>query len=176
MTTCYTVIGSPLGPLVIAGTERGLTHLTFPSGGRAAPPAPDWRADAAPFAEAKRQLDAYFARALEAFELPLAASGTPFQREVWRALSRIPYGTTISYGELARAIGRPAAVRAVGAANGKNPLPIVVPCHRVIGADGSLTGFGGGLDLKRRLLEIEGVLSESPVLQGLDRVRVHPPV
>jgi methylated-DNA-[protein]-cysteine S-methyltransferase len=105
--------------------------------------------------EAARQLRAYFAGDLRRFELPLDLAGTEFQVAAWRALADIPYGTTISYGEQARRLGRPRAVRAVGAANGRNPLPIVLPCHRIVGADGSLVGFGGGLSLKRRLLEHE---------------------
>ena len=109
-------------------------------------------------AEAASQLKAYFARELETFDLPLDARGTDFQRSVWAELSRIPFGETRSYGEQAERIGKPAAVRAVGLANGANPISVIVPCHRVIGADGSLTGFGGGLDLKRRLLEHEGAL------------------
>jgi methylated-DNA-[protein]-cysteine S-methyltransferase len=113
----------------------------------------------APFREVIAQLEAYFAGELRRFDLPLAPEGTPFQREVWSALTAIPYGETVSYGELARRLGRPAASRAVGAANGQNPIPIVIPCHRVIGADGSLTGFGGGLAIKRRLLDLEAGVS-----------------
>ena len=105
--------------------------------------------------DAVRQLGAYFAGELGRFELPLAARGTPFQQRVWKALSQIPYAQTRSYGEIAAALGTPKSVRAVGAANGRNPIPIVVPCHRVIGADGSLTGYGGGLPLKKLLLELE---------------------
>src|SRR5690606_32489233 len=101
------------------------------------------------------QLGAYFAGELQAFDLPLAPEGTPFQRTVWQALQSIPYGQTISYGELAQEIGRPTASRAVGAANGRNPLPIVIPCHRVIGGNGSLTGYGGGLRFKKALLSLE---------------------
>ncbi|MBK9168153.1 MAG: methylated-DNA--[protein]-cysteine S-methyltransferase [Bryobacterales bacterium] len=106
-------------------------------------------------AEALRQLHAYFAGELHEFDLPLAPEGTPFQRRVWEALRAIPYGETRSYGDIAKAIGAPKASRAVGAANGRNPIPVVVPCHRVIGADGSLTGFGGGLAIKRTLLDLE---------------------
>jgi methylated-DNA-[protein]-cysteine S-methyltransferase len=105
--------------------------------------------------EATRQLDAYFSKRLRRFDLPLAPHGTPFQLEVWQALQRIPYGDTWSYADLARRIGRPDAVRAVGAANGRNPIPIVIPCHRVIGSNGQLVGFGGGLPLKRWLLDLE---------------------
>jgi methylated-DNA-[protein]-cysteine S-methyltransferase len=113
-----------------------------------------------PLDEARRQLEAYFAGELRDFDLPLAPEGSEFQLRVWEQLRAIPYGETISYGELARRVGDPAAARAVGLANGRNPLPVIVPCHRVIGADGSLTGFGGGLERKRRLLELEaGVAS-----------------
>lgn len=110
--------------------------------------------------EARRQLQAYFAGRLTAFDLPLAPNGTDFQRRVWSALTKIPFGTTISYADLARRLSNAAAVRAVGAANGRNPIPIIVPCHRVIGSDGSLTGFGGGLERKRWLLKHEGVQPE----------------
>jgi methylated-DNA-[protein]-cysteine S-methyltransferase len=114
--------------------------------------------DAGPFREVVRQLKAYFDGQLKAFDLPLAPQGTEFQRQVWRALQTIPYGRTKSYGEIARRLGRPEASRAVGAANGQNPIPVIIPCHRVIGADGSLTGFGGGLPIKRKLLALEGAL------------------
>ncbi len=113
--------------------------------------------DAGPFVEVKRQLKAYFAGTLRVFELPLAAAGTDFQKRVWRELCNIPYGQTINYGELARRIGNPKASRAVGLANGRNPISIIVPCHRVIGANGALTGYGGGLPRKRWLLEHEGI-------------------
>jgi methylated-DNA-[protein]-cysteine S-methyltransferase len=118
-------------------------------------PDPAWVESAAPFGEPIRQLKAYFAGTLRQFDLPLAPAGTPFQQTVWQALREIPYGETVSYGQLARGIGRPAAVRAVGAANGRNPLAIVVPCHRVIGSDGRLVGYGGGLPAKSMLLELE---------------------
>jgi len=118
-------------------------------------PGPAWQRDATPFAEALRQLRAYFAGDLHTFSLALAPAGTPFQRRVWDALLEIPYGATASYRDIAIAIGKPSAVRAVGLANGRNPIPIIIPCHRVIGSDGSLTGYGGGLDVKRFLLELE---------------------
>ena len=150
---------SPVGPLRLAASEDGLCLIEFPD------PRHPWRADAGwrdgdsdVLAETRRQLDDYFAGTRRDFDLPLAPRGTPFQLGVWRALATIPYGTTISYRELAERIGQPSAMRAVGAANGRNPLPIVVPCHRVIGADGSLTGFGGGLPTKRFLLQLEGAL------------------
>ena len=151
----YTRLPSPLGPLLLVGTEDALTQIWLPSGRDRLEPDPEWTEAAAPFAEPIRQLRAYFAGALRRFDLPLAPEGTPFQQRVWRTLCDIPYGETISYGELARRIERPAAVRAVGAANGQNPLSIVVPCHRVIGSDGRLVGYGGGLPAKSLLLELE---------------------
>ena len=154
MSICYTQIASPLGPLLLAADDSGLRHIIFTS--EAQPPDPAWREDAAPLTETIRQLQAYFAGDLETFNLPLAPEGTPFQKEVWRRLRDIPYGQTISYGELARRIGNPKASRAVGLANGSNPIPIVIPCHRVIGSNGSLTGFGGGLSIKKKLLALEG--------------------
>jgi methylated-DNA-[protein]-cysteine S-methyltransferase len=147
---------SPVGPLLLAGTADALTHVNFQATAPAPRPAADWRCDAAPFAAVLRQLEEYFAGTRHSFSLPLAPRGTPFQLSVWRALQAIPYGETLSYGELARRIHLPGAARAVGLANGANPLPIIVPCHRVIGADGSLTGFGGGLPIKRALLSLEG--------------------
>jgi methylated-DNA-[protein]-cysteine S-methyltransferase len=116
---------------------------------------PAWRHDAVPLTETIRQLQAYFAGELENFNLPLAPEGTPFQKEVWQRLCDISYGQTISYGELARRIGNPKASRAVGLANGSNPIPIVIPCHRVIGSNGKLTGYGGGLPIKEKLLALE---------------------
>jgi methylated-DNA-[protein]-cysteine S-methyltransferase len=153
--TYYTRVSSPLGPLLLVGTAEALTQLWLPSGRDRREPNADWIEAPAPFAEPGRQLAAYFAGALRRFDLPLAPAGTPFQQTVWRALLDIPYGETVSYGELARRIGRPAAVRAVGAANGQNPLAIVVPCHRVIGSDGRLVGYGGGLPAKIALLDLE---------------------
>jgi methylated-DNA-[protein]-cysteine S-methyltransferase len=146
---------SPVGKLLLAGDGGALRLVHFQSGRRPRGVAEEWVHDPAAFARVTTQLNEYFAGRRQAFELPLAPQGTPFQRAVWKALSQIPYGETVSYGELARRIGKPHASRAVGLANGANPLPIIVPCHRVIGADGSLTGFGGGLDIKRRLLALE---------------------
>jgi methylated-DNA-[protein]-cysteine S-methyltransferase len=143
---------SPLGPLLLVGDGEALTALHLP--GRHAPPAGS-REDAAPFAAACEQLAAYFAGERVAFDLALRPRGTPFQHEVWAALRRIPYGETRSYARLARELGRPDRVRAVGSANARNPLAIVVPCHRVIGSDGSLTGYAGGLERKRALLDLE---------------------
>ena len=153
--TRYTILPSPIGPLLLAGAEERLRCIGFPTGKGAVTPRADWHQDDAAFAEARRQLSAYFAGTLTRFDLDLDPRGTPFQLAVWKELARIPPGETISYGELARRIGRPSASRAVGAANGANPLPIVIPCHRVIGAGGALTGFGGGLPTKTWLLAHE---------------------
>ncbi len=161
----YDEIETPIGPLLVAADEAGLRRIFFPSRGTAQAPEQGWVRDPAPFRELARQLTEYFRGKRRAFSLTLAPEGTEFQLATWRALSEIPYGTTISYAELARRIGRPAASRAVGAANGANPLPVVVPCHRVIGADGSLTGFGGGLPIKRALLELEGAACVAPAGQ-----------
>ena len=152
----FTWLESPVGRLLLAGTDDGLTVLAFERGRQPVQPAADWIPAERPFREAARQLGAYFAGRLREFDLPLRPEGTPFELEVWRELRRIPYGRTTSYGELARRLGRPSAARAVGLANGRNPLAIVIPCHRVIGANGSLTGYGGGLETKRWLLEHEG--------------------
>ena len=149
------VMPSPIGPLTLTGDGEVLDGLYMDVPGRPPPIEPAARRDDAAFAAAREQLEAYFAGALRRFSLPLRLRGTPFQRDVWEALQAIPYGATMAYGELARRIGRPAAVRAVGLANGRNPVSIVVPCHRVIGAGGGLTGYGGGLERKRRLLELE---------------------
>lgn len=151
-------IESPVGSLLLAGDGKSLKRIHFQSGRSALRPEAGWVADAGPFAPAIVQLEAYFAGKLQQFDLLLAPEGTPFQRAVWRQLSRIPYGETISYGELARRIDNPRASRAVGLANGANPIPIVVPCHRVIGANGSLTGFGGGLPIKQKLLALEAAI------------------
>lgn len=158
----YTFVDSPLGDLLLAGGDDALRLISFPSGKGRRRPERGWTEDPRPFGAARRQLREYFAGKRERFELTLAPEGTEFQRAVWQGLRRIPYGRTWSYAELAAHIARPRAMRAVGAANGANPLPIVVPCHRVIGADGSLTGFGGGLPAKRLLLELEGALVSEP--------------
>jgi methylated-DNA-[protein]-cysteine S-methyltransferase len=151
----YGYFHSPLGPLLVAGDENHLHLIRFPSESRTKPPLADWHRDDSLFASAFGQLRAYFAGQLTQFDLPLRFAGTAFQNKVWSALCDIAFGETISYGELASRIGRPSASRAVGRANGANPLPIVVPCHRVIGADKSLTGFGGGIETKRFLLAHE---------------------
>jgi len=152
----YDEIDTPIGVLLVAGDSAGLRRIHFQRGRNPMRPDPAWQRDKAAFAGLTRQLREYFARQRRAFDLLLAPEGTAFQLATWQALTQIPSGQTISYVELARRVGRPTASRAVGAANGANPLPIVVPCHRVIGADGSLTGFGGGLPAKRALLELEG--------------------
>ncbi len=150
----YTQVLSPIGELTLSATESALTGVWFPGRFRRQVTAGD-----NPILQlARRQLDEYFARTRTSFDLPLDAEGTAFERRVWDLLRAIPYGTTTSYGELARRLGEPKEARAVGAANGKNPIPIIVPCHRVIGANGDLTGFGGGLERKRWLLEHEGAL------------------
>jgi len=155
MAVSYTYLESPLGTLLLMADHAGLRQIHFPERGHARKPAPGWVADPAPLQEAIRQLRAYFAGELETFSLPLAPEGTPFQRNVWQELCAIPYGDTISYGELARRIGNPKASRAVGLANGSNPIPIIIPCHRVIGSNGKLTGYGGGLPIKEKLLALE---------------------
>lgn len=151
----YTYLDSPTGPLLLAGDEEGLSLIHFCDGTIPRKPDPEWQQDARPFVEAMAQLNAYFAGELLDFQLRLNPRGTPFQLGVWKALCQIPYGHTISYGELARRIGKPSASRAVGLANGANPIAIVIPCHRVIGSNGKLTGYGGGLSNKRRLLDLE---------------------
>lgn len=151
----YATLPSPLGELLLVSGPTRLTRIVFPNEQADVQPQPNWKKGNSVTRAAARQLNEYFARQRETFDLPLEFQGTPFQQRVWRALLQIPYGETISYAELARRVGRPKAQRAVGAANGSNPLPIVIPCHRVIGSNGSLTGYGGGLDIKRQLLEIE---------------------
>jgi len=153
----YRHIDTPIGRLLLVGDCDGLLAIRFPTEGERAKPQSHWQRDDGAFTDAARQFAAYFEGDLTRFELPLHIQGTSFRKSVWTELQTIPYGETISYADLANRIGRPKAFRAVGAANGANPLPIVVPCHRVIGSDGSLTGFGGGIAVKRFLLELEGV-------------------
>ena len=154
MNYCY--LESPVGTLLIAGDDDAIRRIEFPSNGRPGRPSPEWKESSrGAVGEAARQLREYFAGRRVEFDLPLAPEGTEFQRDVWRRLREIPYGETISYGELARRVGNPKASREVGAANGSNPIPIVIPCHRVIGSNGKLTGFGGGLPTKQRLLALE---------------------
>jgi methylated-DNA-[protein]-cysteine S-methyltransferase len=157
--TLYTLMPSPVGELLLVGDELWLRSVHMPDQRGAPKVASDWRRAEEPFAAARDQLDEYFAGERRDFELPLAPEGTPFWQEVWSALREIPYGQTRSYGELAEQIGRPGAARAVGLANGRNPIAIVVPCHRVIGSNRSLTGYAAGVERKRQLLELEaGVL------------------
>ncbi len=151
----YTWFDSPIGPLLLAGSREGLNCLSFSGGRHAVAVDPGWTENHSFFDGTIRQLREYFAGERRTFSLTLRPEGTDFQRAVWTELQKIPYGETISYKQLADRIGSPKAVRAVGAANGANPIPIIIPCHRVIGNDGSLTGFGGGLPLKKRLLELE---------------------
>ena len=151
-------IDSPVGPLMLAADDHGLRHIEFRDN-RHPVNRGDWHGgDNAILQATEAQLAEYFAGTRTTFDLPLAPRGTEFQLRVWEALVRIPHGSTSTYAEQARAIGSPDAVRAVGAANGRNPLPIVLPCHRVIGADGALVGFGGGLPIKEFLLRLEGAL------------------
>ena len=154
----HTTIDSPVGPLSIAASGDALHAIEFRKSSHPANRDGWVDGDNAILRKARRQLDEYFAGKRHAFDLPLAPQGTDFQRKVWTTLASIPYGKTISYAQLASRVGKPTAMRAVGAANGRNPLPIVLPCHRVIGADGSLTGFGGGLPTKQFLLKMEGAL------------------
>lgn len=151
----FTEIESPVGRLRLAGDEGFVREIRFCAGRNAGLPHPEWRRDRQPFERVIRELRAYFAGDLEEFTVAVDPAGTPFQKRVWAELVRIPYGATISYAELARRIGDPAAARAVGLANGANPAPILIPCHRVIGSSGKLTGYGGGLEIKERLLALE---------------------
>jgi methylated-DNA-[protein]-cysteine S-methyltransferase len=153
-TTYFTVITSPVGPLTLLADEDALIGLHFDAD-PASEPQPGWVEDKRRFREALAQLEQYFAGKRQSFDLPLAPRGTAFRRQVWKALQAIPYGETATYGEIARAIGQPQASRAIGGANHHNPLAIIIPCHRVIGADGSMTGYGGGLPRKRMLLDLE---------------------
>jgi methylated-DNA-[protein]-cysteine S-methyltransferase len=157
-TRYFTTVPSPVGELIVAGDGEAVTGVGFAARGarRGFVVEDGWVEAAAPLADVTGQLAAYFAGGLREFDLDLRPAGTAFQRRVWEAVAAIPYGATTTYGELAALLGRPSAARAVGAANGANPLAIVIPCHRVLGADRSLTGYGGGLDAKRFLLGLEG--------------------
>lgn len=159
----YTILDTPFGDLWVGGPADGgpISHVSFPSQRVQRPPAEEWEHRQDHHGEGRRQIAAYLAGDSKAFDLPLYLDGTPFQQEVWAALQEIPSGETWSYAQLADHIGRPNAVRAVGSANGRNPLPVLVPCHRVIGADGTLTGYLGGTDIKRYLLELEGWVQRS---------------
>jgi methylated-DNA-[protein]-cysteine S-methyltransferase len=152
---------TPVGRILIAGDCQGLRHVCFAASHYSAPvttPAEDWERNEKPLKEVVRQLKAYFSGKLRKFDVPLAGDGTEFQCQVWKALCRIPYGTTMSYGGVAKSLGNPAASRAVGLANGRNPISIIVPCHRVIGSNGKLVGYGGGLPFKQALLKLEGAI------------------
>ena len=151
----YTTLESPVGALFLTSNGEAITELFMEKHKGGPKPICDWRRDDGLFREAADQLRAYFVGELTVFDLPLATDGAPFQQRVWTELRKIPYGSTISYGELARRIGRPDAPRAVGAANGSNPISIIIPCHRVIGSDSKLTGYGGGIERKKFLLEFE---------------------
>ncbi len=146
---------SSMGKLLLVCDAAGLRAIRFEGREKFSPPQPGWRYEDEPFREVMKQLEEYFAGDRVAFNVPLAPPGTSFQLQVWEALQKIPYGETLSYAELARRIDKPRAVRAVGAANGANPIPIIIPCHRVIGSNGSLVGYGGGLDIKKTLLALE---------------------
>ena len=159
MKVLTTFVDSPVGQLFLAADDEGLRAIEFRDNRHPVKRDGDWcEGDNAVLRKAAKQLGEYFAGKRRDFDLPLSPHGTDFQRGVWQTLATIPYGETISYAQLAQRVGKPSASRAVGAANGRNPLPIVLPCHRVIGADGSLTGFGGGLPTKQYLLKLEGAL------------------
>ncbi|RXR05383.1 methylated-DNA--[protein]-cysteine S-methyltransferase [Pseudoxanthomonas composti] len=157
----YRRIDSPVGALLIAASDAGLHGIEFPENRHPLRRTPGWHEGDHPMIDlARRQLEEYFAGRRQQFTLPLAPAGTDFQRKVWNTLAAIPFGSTWSYGQLALRVGKPSASRAVGAANGRNPLPIVLPCHRVIGSSGAMTGFGGGLPTKEFLLRLEGALPD----------------
>jgi len=160
MYYCY--LETPIGDLLLAGDEDALYLIGFPEGSMRREPEDDWIFSEKPFADAREQLAAYFAGDRKTFDLNLKPGGTEFQMQVLDELQKIPYGTTTSYGDIAKRIGRPKAVRAVGAANGRNPIPIVIPCHRVIGSSGDMTGFGGGIPTKEALLRLELEHSQFP--------------
>jgi methylated-DNA-[protein]-cysteine S-methyltransferase len=153
----YAIMDSPFGPVCVAGTQTGLIRVDFQAGNRPVRLAATWQADSGLLGTAIHQLQEYFQGQRQSFTLPLAPPGTPFQQRVWQELQRIPFGTTLAYRELAQRLGMPRAARAVGHANGRNPLAIVIPCHRLIGSDGQLHGYASGIALKQRLLQHEGV-------------------
>jgi len=163
----YTYYHSPVGELLLAGTPQALYLISFPEGSRAKKPKRGWLENTQTFAPAIKQLEEYFAGTRLVFDLPLELVGTDFQKQVWQALTTIPYGETTSYGEIAKRVKRPKASRAVGAANGANNLPIILPCHRVIGANKTLTGFGGGLPTKEFLLRHEQTIAPPSNHQGV---------
>ena len=154
-THCYSYIDSSLGQLFVQGDGQCVTGLFMPQHKGWRGPDASWQRSDAPFAAVREQLAEYFAGQRRQFDVPIELAGTPFQRRVWQELLQIPFGTTISYAQLAGRVGRPTASRAVGHANGRNPISIIVPCHRVVGANGKLTGYAGGVDKKQRLLALE---------------------
>ena len=159
MTTYYQLDDSPVGELLLLSNGEALTALHMTAGKYVPAMNDEWLRDELPiFTQTKRELDAYFLGKLRTFTMPLAPHGTDFQKRAWIALTQIPYGETRSYGQQAHIVGQPSAVRAIGAANGKNPIGIIIPCHRVIGANGALTGYAGGLHNKEFLLKLEGIL------------------
>ena len=160
----YTYVDSPVGKLFLSMNKERLTELKFARKEKKVPLGEGWIKTAVPFKEVILQLDAYFAGELKNFDLPLDLKGTPFQLKAWKTLCTIPYGETLSYKEQALRMGKPSAVRAVGAANGRNPISIIVPCHRVIGSNGQLTGYGGGLKAKTTLLNLEQAQFKVPTL------------
>lgn len=166
MTTKRTTIASPIGRLLLVGDEQALHGLYMLDGPKPLALDPDWIEDETPFAAVIAQLREYFAGERTDFDVDVKLHGTPFQQRVWSALRDIPYGQTISYGQLAVRIGQPSAVRAVGLANGRNPVSVIVPCHRVVGANGTLTGYGGGVERKRLLLDLEAEAT-TPRLIGI---------
>jgi methylated-DNA-[protein]-cysteine S-methyltransferase len=179
--TYYSFIDSPLGELLVSSDGKFLTGLSMPNQKRVSHPNSSWKESDAPFAAVRRQLDEYFAGDRRQFDVPMKLNGTPFQQHVWEELVRIPYGTTITYGQLALRVGNPAASRAVGAANGRNPVAIIVPCHRVIGINGKLTGYASGIDNKEWLLGLErdarvngpkGLFDDAVILSPRNRAAV----
>lgn len=152
----YHIVESPIGPILLAGDEDGLKYVNFLKGKKKIEVPDCWVENEDFFSEISRQLEAYFAGKLKSFEVKLAPEGTEFQNSVWKALTEIPYGETRTYKEIAISVGKPKAYRAVGLANNRNPISIIVPCHRVIGTNGKLTGYASGLDVKEFLLRLEG--------------------
>jgi methylated-DNA-[protein]-cysteine S-methyltransferase len=159
----FTITDSPIGELLLAGDGVALRRVDMREGRRPVAISSSWERNDAVFADVRRQLDEYFDGRRRVFDLPLSLAGNPFERRVWEALREIPYGQTISYGALAAAVGNPGGARAVGVANARNPVAVIVPCHRVIGADGNLTGYGGGLERKRFLLDLEAGTTALPM-------------
>lgn len=167
----YTCVESPIGELLLLGDGCGVRGLHMQEGRKAVRVEPGWRRSEEPFTMVRRQLEEYFAGARFGFDVPLDLRGTPFQLRVWRALREVPYGETLTYGELASRIGRPTAARAIGHANGSNPISVIVPCHRLVGANGALVDYGGGLERKRFLLSLEArwVVNGEPPRETLER-------